>query len=259
MINFFFEKIGSALLHFFEVIGGLVVLMFQTFKWIFRKPLEKENIFAQMNRIGVESLPVLLLITTFIGMVLALQTAIVVEAKIKGFSRFIGATVSIAMTRELGPVISAFVMAGRIGSAIAAEIGTMKVTEQLDAMETMATSPVKYLVVPRFLSGIFMLPLLALLGDLVGILGGLFISVAILKTSAVIYLDNVQMYLKMNDIFNGLLKTVVFGAIISLVGCYKGFQTTGGAEGVGRAATESVVLSFVLVVVMDYILTSMLF
>jgi phospholipid/cholesterol/gamma-HCH transport system permease protein len=259
MLNEYLESIGRHILMFFELVGGLAELTLQTIKWIFRPPSERKNIAAQMVRIGVESLPVAMLISTFIGMVLALQTAIVVEGKIKGFSRFIGATVSIAMVRELGPVITAFVVAGRIGSAIAAEIGTMKVTEQIDALETMATSPIKYLTVPRFVAGVLMMPFLTAMADLVGTLGGLFVSVYVLKNSYTVYLDNVKMYLNMFDIFSGLFKTLFFGGIITLVGCYKGFRTSGGAEGVGRAATESVVMSFILIVISDYILTSILF
>jgi phospholipid/cholesterol/gamma-HCH transport system permease protein len=163
------------------------------------------------------------------------------------------------MTRELGPVLTALIVTGRAGAAMAAELGTMRVTEQIDALETLATNPVKYLVVPRFLSGMIMLPALTVVTDIVGILGGYFVTVVLLGASAKSYLRTTWTYLQMEDIYIGLIKACFFGAAFTLISCYKGFYTEGGAEGVGKATTGAVVISSMIILISDYFMSAWLF
>jgi phospholipid/cholesterol/gamma-HCH transport system permease protein len=163
------------------------------------------------------------------------------------------------MTRELGPVLTGLIVAGRAGAAIAAELGTMRVTEQIDALETLATNPVKYLVVPRFIAGVFMLPALAVIAAITGIIGGYIVTVGLFETSSIAYWKRTWDYLEVSDILNGLIKSGFFGASISLISCYKGFYTRGGAEGVGKATTGAVVLSSMTILISDYFLSVWLF
>ncbi len=253
----FIEDIGRFVLYFIEETGQMVFLALRINRWIFRKPLDSRLIFQQMTKIGVESLPVAVTTAFFTGMVLALQSGYTLETKIKGVSQFIGAVVSLSMVRELGPVLTAMVIAGRMGSAVAAEIGTMQVTEQIDALYTLAANPIKYLGVPRFLAFTFMLPLLTLFADLVGWTGGLFVS-TLKFTSAMTYIDSTRTSMATGDILGGLFKALVFGAIIAVVACRQGFATTNGAEGVGKATTNAVVFSFMLILISDYFLTAIL-
>jgi len=232
-------------------------LTMNIFRQMFRKPFERKLIFEQMVKIGVESVPVAITTALFTGMVLALQSGYTLETKIKGVSQFIGAVVSISMVRELGPVLTGMVIAGRMGSAVAAEIGTMQVTEQIDALYTLAANPVKYLGVPRFLAFTLMLPLLTVFADIVGWAGGLFIS-SLKFTSAEVYIDSTKTSLVTGDMMGGLIKAMVFGAIIAIVACRQGFATTNGAEGVGKATTNAVVFSFMLILISDYFLTAIL-
>jgi phospholipid/cholesterol/gamma-HCH transport system permease protein len=190
-------------------------------------------------------------------MVLALQAGYTLETKIQGVSQFIGSVVSISMVRELGPVLTAMVIAGRMGSAVAAEIGTMQVTEQIDALYTLAANPIKYLGVPRFLAFTFMLPLLTIFADVVGWAGGLFVC-SLKFTSSSVYIDSTRSSLEVGDIMGGLIKATIFGAIIAVVACRQGFATTNGAEGVGRATTNAVVFSFMIILITDYFLTAIL-
>ena len=167
--------------------------------------------------------------------------------------------VALSMLRELGPVLTGLIVSGRAGAAMAAELGTMRVTEQIDALSTMATNPVKYLIVPRFLAGMVMLPVLTVFADVIGIGGGYFVSVQALDVNPVIYLRRTFDYLEFGDVFGGILKATVFGMIISIVSCYKGFNAEGGAEGVGKATTGAVVISSMLILISDYFLTAILF
>lgn len=220
-------------------------------------PFEVRNIFKQMLEIGVRSLPVVLITAVFTGMVLALQTY-------TGFKRFgaealVGSVVALSMTREMGPVLTGLIVAGRAGAAMAAELGTMRVTEQIDALETLATNPIKYLIVPRFLSGLIMLPALTIVADIIGILGGYAVTVGLYGTSSTVYWNRTWNYLEVSDITNGLIKACFFGASIALISCYKGFVASGGAEGVGKATTGAVVLSFMTILVSDYFLSAWLF
>jgi phospholipid/cholesterol/gamma-HCH transport system permease protein len=251
------EALGSRIILLIEETGKVIMLFSNALIWAFRPPLAINNITKQMLEVGVNSIPVVLITATFTGMVLALQTY-------TGFQRFnaeslVGTVVALSMTRELGPVLTGLIVAGRAGSAMAAELGTMRVTEQIDALHTLATSPVKYLVVPRLIAGLVMLPLMTVLSDIVGIYGGYFVSVNMLDANRTIYLKRTWDFLEFNDIYSGLLKAAVFGLIIALIGCYKGFYTSGGAEGVGKATTGSVVISSMMILISDYFLTTMLF
>jgi phospholipid/cholesterol/gamma-HCH transport system permease protein len=251
------ERFGLLIERPVEGVGRIMILFYSTVQWMFRPPFEMRNIFKQMLEIGVKSLPVVLITAVFTGMVLALQSY-------TGFKRFgaeglVGSVVALSMTRELGPVLTALIVTGRAGAAIAAELGTMRVTEQIDALETLATNPVKYLVVPRFLSGTIMLPALTIVTDIVGIMGGYFVTVILLGTSSKTYLRTTWDYLETEDIYNGLIKACFFGAAFALVSCYKGFYTKGGAEGVGHATTGAVVVSSMTILIADYFLSAWLF
>ncbi|MBI4653889.1 MAG: ABC transporter permease [Nitrospirae bacterium] len=251
------EFLGSAIKHPAEEIGRILLLLHSTLKWIIKPPFEIRNTFKQMLEIGVNSLPVVLITAVFTGMVLALQSY-------TGFKRFgaeslVGSVVALSMTRELGPVLTALIVAGRAGAAMAAELGTMRVTEQIDALETLATNPVKYLIVPRFTSGLIMLPSLAAVADIIGIIGGYFVTVMVFGASPTQYMKMTWDYLEMQDIYNGLIKACFFGGALSLISCYKGFYTRGGAEGVGRATTGAVVLSSMTILISDYFLSAWLF
>jgi phospholipid/cholesterol/gamma-HCH transport system permease protein len=251
------EHIGKVVKGPIEEIGNIIILFCSTLKWLLRPPFEIKNIFKQMCEIGVNSLPVVLITAIFTGMVLALQTY--TGFKRFGVEGFVGSVVALSMTRELGPVLTALIVAGRAGAAMAAELGTMRVTEQIDALETLATNPVKYLIVPRFFSGLIMLPSLTVVADIVGIIGGYFVMVVLLKANVISYMRMTWDYLEMQDIYNGLIKAFFFGAALTLISCYKGFYTRGGAEGVGKATTGAVVLSFMTILVSDYFLSAWLF
>jgi phospholipid/cholesterol/gamma-HCH transport system permease protein len=251
------EKFGRFLAYFIHDMGEMVFLFLGVHRWMFKKPFDGKLILEQMVKVGFESIPVAINTALFTGMVLALQSGYTLETKIHGVSQFIGAVVSISMVRELGPVLTAMVIAGRMGSAVAAEIGTMKVTEQIDALSTLAANPVKYLAVPRFLAFTFMLPLLIVFSDLIGWLGGLFIC-SMKFTSSTIYIESTRTSVLAGDILGGVFKGFVFGAIIAMVACRQGFATTNGAEGVGRATTNAVVFSFMLILISDYFLNAIL-
>jgi len=251
------EIIGRTVIRFSENLGRILILLFLTIRQLIFPPFELRNIFKQMLEIGVRSLPVVLITAIFTGMVFALQT-------FTGFKRFgaealVGTVVALSMTRELGPVLTALIVSGRAGAAMAAELGTMRVTEQIDALETLATNPVKYLIVPRFIAGLMMLPALSAVADIIGITGGYFVTVGLFKTSSIVYWKRTWDYLEMSDIYNGLIKSAFFGASIALISCYKGFYTRGGAEGVGKATTGAVVLSSMTILISDYFLSAWLF
>jgi phospholipid/cholesterol/gamma-HCH transport system permease protein len=261
MVVFRVKAFAQMLGHqFFEMVayfGGISILMGQTLFWIPMPPHRHRQIFEQMSRIGVDSLPIVMLSTMFTGMVLAFQSAY----QLQRFSAemYIASLVAFSMTRELGPVLTALIVAGRVGASITAEIGTMKVTEQIDALETLATNPVKYLVVPRFLALVIMLPLLTVFADMIGIIGGYIIGVGKLGISHAMYMKNTWQPLKYKDVYTGLIKSFCFGMIICIVSCYEGMKAEGGAEGVGRATTASVVTSFILIIASDCVLTALFY
>jgi len=238
-------------------LGRIILLLFSIFRWMVRPPFDLRNILIQMVAIGVNSLPVVLITAVFTGMVLALQSY--TGFKRFGAEGFVGSVVALSMTRELGPVLSAIIVTGRAGAAMAAEIGTMRVTEQIDALETMATNPIQYLIVPRFISGLIMLPALTVITDVVGIMGGYFVTVILLGTSPSAYMRATWDYLQLGDIYSGLIKACFFGAAFTLICCYKGFYAEGGAEGVGKATTGAVVYSSMTILISDYFLSAWLF
>jgi phospholipid/cholesterol/gamma-HCH transport system permease protein len=251
------DWMGLRALSYMDETGRGGVLFLKVLRELFRKPFPLKLTVQQMEEVGVRSLPVVLITAVFTGAVLALQTY-------SGFKRFgaeglVGTVVALSMTRELGPVLASIMVAGRVGSAMAAELGTMRVTEQIDALITLATDPVRYLVVPRFVAGMIMLPFLVVFADIIGIIGGYFVAVKVLGTSSTIYINRTLQYLEFSDVTIGLLKACVFGMIIALVGCQMGFYTSGGAEGVGRATTRAVVGASILILISNYFLTAFLF
>lgn len=251
------ELLGRLILGLLEDVGRFFVLLGQTARGVVRPPFDLRGLARQMVRVGYDSIPVVLLTALFTGGVLALQT-------FKGFQRFhaeayIGSVVALSMLRELAPVLTGLMVAGRAGSAMAAELGSMRVTEQIDALVALATDPVHYLFVPRVLAGILMLPLLVVVADATGMLGGYLVAVNILGANPVVYVSNSFQYLTLNDLFSGLIKSAVFGGLLTLVGCQRGFDTTGGAEGVGRSTTSAVVTGSLLVLISDFFLTKVLF
>jgi phospholipid/cholesterol/gamma-HCH transport system permease protein len=251
------DQVGLFFLSVFEDIGRWWQMFWRTAAWMMRPPFEVGEWLRQMVRVGVDSIPVVILTSMFTGMVLALQT-------FNGFQRvhaenFVGSVVALSMLRELGPVLVGLMVTGRVGSAMAAEIGTMRVTEQIDALEALATNAVHYLFVPRVIAGVTMLPLLVLMGNAIGIWGGQVVAVNLLGANPVIYEQNTYQFLEMNDLTSGLIKAAVFGLILTLTGCTKGYYTRGGAEGVGRATTEAVVMASIVILISDFFLTKLLF
>jgi phospholipid/cholesterol/gamma-HCH transport system permease protein len=253
----FLERVGRVFIRLFEQTGLWFAMLWRTILWTFRPPFEGREWLRQMVRVGVDSIPVVFLTTMFTGMVMALQTY-------NGFHRvhaenFVGSVVALAMLRELSPVLVALMVTGRVGSSMAAEIGTMRVTEQLDALQALATDPIQYLFVPRVIAGIVMLPLLTILGDALGVGGGYLVGVKMMGANPVVYEQNTYQFLHMNDVWSGLIKAAAFGLILTLTGCVRGYYTSGGAEGVGRATTAAVVSASLIVLLSDFFLTKLLF
>jgi len=250
------SAIGRLVINFFEDVGSAVALWLRSTALLFVPPYHLRIIFKQCEQIGLRSLPVVLVSSTFIGMVFALHSY-------TGFSRF-GATsfappvVALAITREMGPVITALMVAGRAGAAIAAEIGTMRVTEQIDALQTLATNPIKYLAVPRLIAATLMLPLLTIFADIIGLLGGYLVSTGMMGMAPQMYIHATWDSLYLTDIFGGLMKATVFGFFIALICTHYGFETKGGAEGVGISTTKSVVVSSMSILISDFFLTRFL-
>ncbi|HYH44961.1 MAG TPA: ABC transporter permease [Thermoanaerobaculia bacterium] len=237
--------------------GELAFLTVRAFAALVRPPYEVGLWLRQMEQIGVRSLGVASITTIFTGMVLALQTAYSLPGI--GIKYYIGSVVSKSLVRELGPVLIALIVGGRIGAGMTAEIGTMKVTEQIDALRSMASDPVKKLVVPKLLATLVMLPALTVIGDALGILGGLVVAVGQLDLPAGLYLNDVFESLTLADVGSGVGKSFFFAYFIALVGCYNGLNTKGGADGVGRATTNTVVLAAILVLVSDFFLTKLFY
>jgi phospholipid/cholesterol/gamma-HCH transport system permease protein len=252
-----FDIIGYWVLSFLEESGRVMLLFLKTVAFIFRPPFDIRNLLKQVEYVGIKSIPVILITGGFTGMVLALQSY-------TGFKRFnaeafVGTVVALSMTRELGPVLSGLMVSGRVGSAMAAELGTMQVTEQIDALYTLAINPVKYLVVPRFLASLIVMPILTTFADIIGIMGGYLVSVTLLGSNPTVYIRRTYDYLDLEDVYIGLLKACIFGMIIATIGCYQGMYTRGGAEGVGKATTNAVVISSLLILIANYFTTALLF
>ena len=232
--------------------GKAGILFADTLK-SFRPPWERKNIINQMLQVGVMSLPVIMITGIFTGMVLAVQTyyqfhKLTVETAV-------GLVVGLSMTRELGPVLTGLMLAGRIGAAFAAELGTMAVTEQIDALHTLATDPVQYLVLPRFIACLILLPVLTIMADFIGIAGGYVVGVKMFGINSTYYLRHMSQYMCPMDIIGGLIKAFIFGIVIATIGCYKGLNTEGGAEGVGRSTTGAVVVSSILILILDFFIS----
>lgn len=251
------DYIGRSVMHAVEEMGRISLLFLSILFWMVRPPLKLRNIFKQMEFVGVKSIFVVVLTGTFTGMVMTLQGY-------HGFRLFsaeslVGSTVALSMTRELGPVLTSLMVTARAGSAMAAELGTMRVTEQIDALSVMAANPIKHLIVPRVIASVLMVPLLTVIANFVGIAGSYFVGVDLLGINRGDFVNNIYKMLELNDIYSGLVKAAFFGLVLSVVGCYKGFNTTGGAEGVGRATTQAVVISSITILVSDYFLTAIMF
>lgn len=253
----FFASVGRVFINFVKSAGRVGLFLSEAILRLFQRPLYLRQILEQFLHIGYFSLPVVGLTAIFSGMVLALQSY-------TGFSRFsaegaVATVVVLSMTRELGPVLAGLMVAGRMGASMAAEIATMRVTEQIDALTTLSTNPIKYLVTPRILAGFLMLPVLVLIADVIGVMGGYIVAVYQLDFNPSNYLQQTVKYLEIKDIVSGLIKAAVFGTLISLMGCYHGYYSGRGAEGVGRATTNAVVSASILILFMNYALTALLF
>lgn len=247
----------NKVISFFRETGQIFLLFVQIVTQMVRPPYKIQRTVAQMVEIGVNTLPIAMIMATFTGMVLAVQAYH--QFKKFDMESYIGSLVSVSMCMELGPVLTAIIVAGRMAGATAAEIGTMKVTEQIDALYTLAVHPIRYLAVPRLWAALIMLPVLTVFTDFVGILGGYLMAIFKYGIRSSVYIDKTILFLCPWYIISGLIKAFFFGAIIITIGCHKGFTTSGGAEGVGRAATSAVVISSILILVSDYFLTILLF
>jgi phospholipid/cholesterol/gamma-HCH transport system permease protein len=251
------QTVGRLFLGFLGTVGRLVIFTGSGLTAVVQPPFYFRNLLRQMVEIGYFSLPVVGLTAIFTGMVLALQSY-------TGFARFsaegaIANVVVVSITRELGPVLAGLMVAGRIGAAMAAEIGTMRVTEQLDALTTLSTNPMKYMVAPRLLAGVLMLPFLVIIADIIGVFGGYLVAVFKLGFNPANYIQNTWDFMRLEDVISGLVKAGVFGFIITLMGCYHGYYSRGGAQGVGAATTNAVVSAAILILSSDYILTELFF
>lgn len=240
-----------------EELGGFITILLLAIKALFTKPYRFRLIFKECESLGVNSSFIIVLTGIFTGAVLALQSG-------KAFRLFnaegvTGAVVALSLFRELGPVMAGLMVAARCGSAMAAQIGTMRVTQQIDALEVMAVDPISYLISPRIAAGVFMLPLLTIVFNVAGILGAYVVSIGLLEINEATFFDKMQVYVKDEDLWNGIAKAACFGLIIAVVGCRKGFLTSGGAEGVGHSTTQAVVISSVTILVADYFLTALMF
>ncbi|MBP2637684.1 MAG: mlaE [Firmicutes bacterium] len=255
MLITLFARTGTIVLGVLENIGTILILFGQTFYNL--RQFDAKLLLRQMAHLGADSLPIVLLTMLFTGMVMTIQTAH--EFVKYGAQSSVGGMVAIAMGRELSPVLTGVVFAGRVGAAITAEIGSMKVTEQIDALRVMAVNPVAYLVVPRMLACMLMLPLLVVFANVIGIIGGYVIATTSASISPYTFLNSIDVFAVPHDIIGGLVKAMVFGTIVAIIGCYKGLTTAQGAEGVGQATTGSVVLSIILIFVSNYFLSVALY
>jgi phospholipid/cholesterol/gamma-HCH transport system permease protein len=251
------ESIGKTVITFTTETGRVLLLLVTTLRQMLVPPLGYQEIMRQARHVGVSSVPVVLVTALFSGMVLSLQSYTSLERL--GAESLVGSIVALSMTKEMGPVLTGLIVAGRAGAAMAAELGTMRVTEQIDALETLAANPVKYLIVPRFLAGFVMLPALTVISDVVGITGGYMVTVGVYGASSAQYMKRTWEFLELDDIYVGLVKAAFFGASLALLSCYRGFYSEGGAEGVGRATTGAVVVSFMTILISDYFLSAWLF
>ena len=251
------EALGQRTFDVLTRIGELSILLVRTVESLPARPVRVRQIVDHLVRVGWQSVPIVFLISIFTGMVLAFQSAYQMQKF--AAEMFIPGLVALSLVREIGPVLTALIVAGRIGASIAAELGTMQVTEQVDALETLATNPVRNLVVPRFIALVVALPMLTLYSDAFGVFGGWLIGVFKLDMGPQRYWELTKSILTLKDVFSGLLKSVIFAVIIAIISCFEGFHTEGGAEGVGRSTTMAVVWSFILIIAADCLFTAILY
>ena len=254
--------VGKTTLNLIDTVKKVSILFGRTVYWIVIGPFKRkfvsgEYIFEQMVFAGLQSLPIVFFVNFFTGVVLAMQSAR--ELARFNAEMYVAGLVSVSLARELGPVLTCLVISGRVGAAITAQLGSMQVTEQIEALDTMALDPVRFLVVPRFLALIVMAPALTIFGNFVGNLGGYLIGVYNMDIGPTLYIDTMFSFLSLKDVYTGLFKSFVFGGLIAIISCYQGLNTSGGAEGVGKATTVSVVTSFIMVIFADCILTGIFY
>lgn len=257
MLSTFFEKIGEKVLNFLSELGEVTMLLVDAVKSLRYLPKSKRIVLYQMEHIGVGSLPLVLIIAIFTGAVAAWQAAY----QLSGVApmSLLGGTTSRAIITELGPVLTGIVIAGRVGASIAAELGTMKVTEQIDALEIMAIQPVRFLAMPRIIASVFMMPVLVVLANAISVFGAYLVSRYFIGISFAMFFTSVKKFFIFSDFTAGLFKTVVFGGVTALLGCHIGFHTSGGAEGVGQATIRSFVMSAAMILILDYFLWMLIF
>lgn len=257
MINNFLSFLGNRTLNFLQEFGQISLLFLNVTRFFPKVFKNRKLVLAQMEHIGVDSLPLVVIIAVFTGAVAAWQAAY----QLKGLApiSFLGTATSRAIITELGPVLTGIIIAGRVGASIAAEIGSMKVTEQIDALETMGISKIRYLAMPRFLASIIMLPILIIFANAIAILGAYLVSNFFLNVSYAVFFDSVKRFFTMSDFIFGMFKGMMFGGVTALLGCHIGFRTEGGAEGVGLATIRSFVVSSAAILILDYVLWSIVF
>jgi len=257
VINNFLSSLGNRTLNFLQEFGQISLLFLNVTKFFPKVFKNRKLVLAQMEHIGVDSLPLVVIIAVFTGAVAAWQAAY----QLKGLApiSFLGTATSRAIITELGPVLTGIIIAGRVGASIAAEIGSMKVTEQIDALETMGISKIRYLAMPRFLASIIMLPILIIFANAIAILGAYLVSNFFLNVSYAVFFDSVKRFFTMSDFIFGMFKGMMFGGVTALLGCHIGFRTEGGAEGVGLATIRSFVVSSAAILILDYVLWSIVF
>jgi phospholipid/cholesterol/gamma-HCH transport system permease protein len=246
------HRLGEQVFDAISEIGDLAQFSMLTMSWMFRRRLRWSVLVPNFYAIGVSSVPVVAITGTFIGMVLAVQAYSQFNAM--GMATRLGSVINISLVKELGPVLAATMLAGRVGSSMAAELGTMRVTEQIDALSALGTNPIHYLVVPRFLACFLLIPLLTLMADFMGVIGGAVVSTQMLKVNEYYYWYHSRQYVGGLDLFAGVFKSLFFGAAIALISCHRGFHSRAGAEGVGRAATEAFVFSFIAILALDFVI-----
>ncbi len=253
----FFARIGQSAINMFGVVGASGIVFWRALISLRRLPRSTKLVVEQMQRIGIESLPLVVVTSIFTGAVASVQVSYQLKAYLP--KAYLGTAIFKSVVIELGPVLTALVLGGRVGASIAAELGTMRVTEQIDAMEAMAIDPHRYLVMPRMLAALIMLPILTIIADTLGVGGGYVVSNVALDVSGKVFVDGMRTLFYAGDVLGGLVKACVFGLIIALMGCTAGLAARGGAVGVGRAATRAVVASCVLILVSDYVLTTLIY
>jgi phospholipid/cholesterol/gamma-HCH transport system permease protein len=244
------HRLGERAFELVADIGDVVIFTLVTFGWMFRRLPRKNVLVPSFYAIGVSSVPVVAITGTFIGMVLAVQAYS--QFAMMGLATRLGSVINISLVKELGPVLAATMLAGRVGSSMSAELGTMRVTEQIDALTALGTNPIHYLVVPRFLACFLLIPLLTLMADFMGVIGGAVVSTQVLMVDSFAYWQHSREFVDGIDIMAGVFKSMFFGAAIALISCHRGFHSRAGAEGVGRAATEAFVYSFIAILFLDF-------